>query len=83
MLRPAVFWFVGFLLAFFVLSQLAARSLALTAVWTVLLLPGIVVQTVISGNPHSVGTLATVAAFVLDYALVLAIVAALRKKRVP
>jgi hypothetical protein len=71
---------VALLTAFVVLMQVADYSLPATALLSLLVFPGVMLQTVVTGNPHSVGAFVMVSAFVIDYALGLAALATVRQR---
>lgn len=81
-MRAAVIgWFIGLLALFVLLSRVAEYSLPATVLYTLLLYPGIVVQVAVAGNPDSVGVLVLVASFIIDFAVGVAVIAAIRGAR--
>lgn len=78
--RAAIVSFVALVSVFAVLALTAEGSLFALACYEVLLLPGILVKTIATGNPHSVGAGTAVVAFALDYLLLLCVIAVFKRR---
>ena len=79
-LRAALVLLAVLLVAFMVLAQVAEHSLGATALLSLLIYPGLVLQVAVTGDPHSVGAFVMVSAFVIDYCLALGVLAAVRRR---
>lgn len=82
-LWPALAGFIALAALFLLLSQAYAKVWIALLCYQILLLPGILVVSIVTGNPHDFGTGTVLLAFGLDYCVLLALLRQREARRSP